>query len=87
MLDQACLNSLPQRFGEFECRQIALECCDMLAKAGCVAVGAGGVDAPQTALTPEGFSGAVGRFETGCGGAPEHARHDRTVVDLQVGIR
>lgn len=57
MLDQARLNSLPQRLGEFESHQVALECPDMLAKAGYVAVGMGGVDAAQTASTPEGFRG------------------------------
>ncbi len=87
MLDQANLNSLPQRFGQFECRQVALECCDMQAEAGGVAVGTGGIDAAQTAPTPEGFSGAVGRFQAGRGGTSEHACHDRAVVDLQVRVR
>ncbi|WP_162563125.1 hypothetical protein, partial [Mycolicibacterium septicum] len=88
MLDQANLNSLPQRFGKFESRQIALECFDMLTKVGGVAVGAGGVDAAKSAPTPERFNRAVvGRFQAGCGGAPEHARHDRAVVDLHVGVR
>lgn len=87
MLDEARLNSLPQWLGERESCQVLLECFDMLVKVGCVAVGTGGVNTAQTAPIPGGFSGAVGGLEAGRGGAPEHARHHRAVVDLQVGVR
>ena len=87
MLDQAGLNSLPQRLGERECHKIALECCDILAEVGGVAVGAGGVDAAQTASIHGRFGGAVSGLNAGCGGTAEHARDDRAVVDLHVGVR
>ncbi|WP_431236037.1 hypothetical protein ACQ856_30110 (plasmid) [Mycolicibacterium psychrotolerans] len=49
VLDEACLNALPQGFGQSGRCQVVFECADVMAEVGGVTVGAGGVGAAELA--------------------------------------